>query len=438
MQEGELVYVANAVSSKEANWFEELGIHKSSDYYTVEFDTAGGNEIDSQSIKIGKTAKKPKNPTKAGYIFLGWYYLQESGTEDNPTYEEKEFDFNTKIINNYSLYAKYSGEAVMSSFKKSMYFWKYKSVITNITFTSDATLIPNNVKDAWNIKADENCADVMAYLEDSTMSLVIYSQYKIYANYNASLYFDSFSKLETIDFSNFSTEKTFSMNSMFRHCDIIKKLDLKNFKTENVTNMSRMFSNCKALTSLNLDKFNTSNVKSMYQMFNSCNNIISIELSSFKTQNVNNMQGMFSNCFNLKSLNLSHFQTEKVTNMYGMFNECRNLNDLNISNFNTEKVTNMNCMFNKCANLISLDLSSFNTYNVTNMSRMFSNCGKLTTIYANNKFVSSNGTDSTDMFISNVKLIGECGTVYNSANVNDASYAHVDGGPSNPGYFTFK
>ena len=42
MQEGELVYVENAVSSKEARWFEELGIQKSSDYYTVEFDTAGG------------------------------------------------------------------------------------------------------------------------------------------------------------------------------------------------------------------------------------------------------------------------------------------------------------------------------------------------------------------------------------------------------------
>lgn len=47
MQEGELVYAANAVSSKEAKWFEELGIQKSSDYYIVQFDSTGGNEIES-------------------------------------------------------------------------------------------------------------------------------------------------------------------------------------------------------------------------------------------------------------------------------------------------------------------------------------------------------------------------------------------------------
>ena len=54
IQEGNLVYVASEVSSQETKWLESLGIEEASDYYTVEFDSAGGNEIKSQIIKAGE------------------------------------------------------------------------------------------------------------------------------------------------------------------------------------------------------------------------------------------------------------------------------------------------------------------------------------------------------------------------------------------------
>ena len=35
-------------------------------------------------------------------------------------------------------------------------------------------------------------------------------------------------------------------------------------------------------------------------------------------------------------------------------------------------------------------------------------------------------------------LVGGKGTAYSSSNPKDKTYAHIDGGPSNPGYFTDK
>lgn len=41
--------------------------------YTIDFDSSGGTSIISQTIEQGKIITKPTDPTKEGYIFLGWY-----------------------------------------------------------------------------------------------------------------------------------------------------------------------------------------------------------------------------------------------------------------------------------------------------------------------------------------------------------------------------
>ena len=113
IQEWKLVYVSDEVSSQEVTWLKKLGIEQSSEYYTVDFDTGIDLAIASQTIKSGNLVKKPTNPTKSGYEFAGWYYSEQTGTEENPIYTEYEFDFDTSPTNNYSLYAKYCGEAIM-------------------------------------------------------------------------------------------------------------------------------------------------------------------------------------------------------------------------------------------------------------------------------------------------------------------------------------
>ena len=71
------------------------------------------------------------------------------------------------------------------------------------------------------------------------------------------------------------------------------------------------------------------------------------------------------------------------------------------------------------------------------MNSMFKNATNLKTIYGSSKFVTTAVTSSTNMFYGCTKLIGGAGTKYNSSYV-DKTYARIDGGTSNPGYFTAK
>ncbi len=71
------------------------------------------------------------------------------------------------------------------------------------------------------------------------------------------------------------------------------------------------------------------------------------------------------------------------------------------------------------------------------MNTMFHNSAKLTTIYVGDKFNTDNVTNSSSMFLGTGKLLGGSGTKYNSS-YTDKTYAHIDAGTSNPGYFTAK
>ncbi len=72
----------------------------------VKFETFDGSKVDDQVIKVtpiwAENVKKPKtDPTKDGYIFKGWY--KDSACKEN-------FDFNSKIISDTSIYAKWEKE----------------------------------------------------------------------------------------------------------------------------------------------------------------------------------------------------------------------------------------------------------------------------------------------------------------------------------------
>ena len=108
-----------------------------------------------------------------------------------------------------------------------------------------------------------------------------------------------------------------------------------------------------------------------------------------------------------------------------------------IENLNTSEVTSMDDMFNNCESLTSLDLSNFNTAKVTDMSFMFSECSQLETIYVGNDWTVDNVEMGTYMFSGCTSLKGGQGTTYNENKI-DKEYAHIDGGESNPGYFTLK
>ena len=133
---------------------------------------------------------------------------------------------------------------------------------------------------------------------------------------------------------------------------------------------------------------------------------------------------------------IEYLNTSEVTDMSWMFAICTQLKSLDVSRFNTSKVTNMNSMFVGCNRLTSLDVSSFNTSEVTNMSKMFSDCNKLVTIYVGDEWNTAKVTNSLSMFQNCNSLVGGKGTTYSSSNPKDKTYAHIDGGTSDPGYFS--
>ena len=72
-------------------------------YYTVTFDTQGGSVIDSVRVAKNATASEPKEPSRDGYTFAGWFTNKEYTTA---------YDFDSKVTENITLYAKWTEEVV--------------------------------------------------------------------------------------------------------------------------------------------------------------------------------------------------------------------------------------------------------------------------------------------------------------------------------------
>ena len=78
-----------------AKWKEvETSVHE----YTVSFDSCGGSAVAEQKIKENKKAAKPEDPSRGGYVFLGWY--KDSGLTSA-------YNFTAAVTGDLTLYAKW-------------------------------------------------------------------------------------------------------------------------------------------------------------------------------------------------------------------------------------------------------------------------------------------------------------------------------------------
>ena len=81
-----------------AKWTEKEPV-----YYTVSFNMGGhGTAPDGQIVEEGKKAERPSDPAESGWIFGGWYTDETCLTA---------FDFDTPIIKDTVIYAKWTKEA---------------------------------------------------------------------------------------------------------------------------------------------------------------------------------------------------------------------------------------------------------------------------------------------------------------------------------------
>lgn len=155
---------------------------------------------------------------------------------------------------------------------------------------------------------------------------------------------------------------------------------------------------------------------------------------SFANARPKNCSGWFSNS-NVSSITgMENLNTSEVTSMFNMFGHCYDLGSVDVSHFDTRKVTNMGQMFGGAA-CRELDLSSFDTSNVENMTEMFGACAPLMSIIVSDGWSLEKVTASASMFRDCENLVGGAGTAFDGSH-DDAEYAHIDGGSSNPGYLT--
>ena len=156
---------------------------------------------------------------------------------------------------------------------------------------------------------------------------------------------------------------------------------------------------------------------------------------SFKDYKPKNVKDWFTNLTNLQSITgTENLNTKEVTDMSYMFQDCIKLKSLDLSSWDTSNVTTMSNMFDNCRWLLSLDLSGWDTKKVTNMNEMFKNCSSLTRVYVGFKWSTEKVSPTASLFWNCILIVGEQGTEYNSNHI-DKSYAHIDGGTDNPGYF---
>ena len=79
-------------------------------FYTVSFDLGGhGSEIKAQTVRSGKKTTMPPTPSSADYRFIAWY--------TDPAFKH-EFDFESPVTSNLTLYAKWSEYKVLSKLRK--------------------------------------------------------------------------------------------------------------------------------------------------------------------------------------------------------------------------------------------------------------------------------------------------------------------------------
>ncbi len=71
--------------------------------YTISFDSAGGSEISNIKVTENNMVSMPENPKKENYIFGGWFTDKKCKVE---------YDFDTKVTKNITLYAKWTEKVV--------------------------------------------------------------------------------------------------------------------------------------------------------------------------------------------------------------------------------------------------------------------------------------------------------------------------------------
>lgn len=197
--------------------------------------------------------------------------------------------------------------------------------------------------------------------------------------------------------------------------------------------MARWFASCIDLRDIDFTNLDTRDTTSMTQLFDRCAKLYEVDMSGLDTSNVVSFSGMFDHS-GISTLNMASLDTSSVTSMQSMFDNCRQIISLDISGWDTSNVTTMQGMFYQCE-IAEIDLCGFDSSSLDNTNEMFRENENLVQITVSESFDLSNVSDSANMFTGCFSLVGGSGTTYDSSHT-DKTYAKIDGGVGDEGYFT--
>ena len=144
--------------------------------FTITFDTRGGSEVKPITIAEGATITLPRNPTKEGYIFDGWYLSDE--------FIEK-FNATQTISSNITVYAKWKEDGGNQDEKQSYtitFDTQGGSEVKSITIAEGETItLPSNptkegyIFDGWYLSEE--------FIEKFNATQTISSNITVYAKW---------------------------------------------------------------------------------------------------------------------------------------------------------------------------------------------------------------------------------------------------------------
>ena len=390
--------------------------------HSITINPNGGSVKQSKILtRVGNEIGILPSAKKNGYEFAGWYSDEGLTNRIN-----SKTIVTSEMTNIYAKYYEYNNDNT-SVFTDGNTLNKMMKTLAGSSNVNDYYTENNNIyyiKRSFDLINSDNIVSstdsqlpIYMWYEDNTIYYYTDAK-KVYLNEDSTGIFAFLKGLKEIDLSEFDFSSATTIEDAFMRDGALTKLDLNSVDTSNVTNMSGTFAGL-ALTNLDVSHLNTSNVTTMLSMF--------------------------ADSQNIESLDVSMFDTSKVTDMSLMFNHMASLTKLNVSGLNTSNVTDMGGLFSDLYNIETIDISTWNTYSLVNTSfeydndeiGMFGSCPKLKTIYVGDHWNTYRLKNDTNMFKDDYKLVGEKGTTYNYSKVGK-TYAHVDEGTDNPGYFTYR
>ena len=399
----------------------------------------------AQDIDLGIcTISSSYDSTTVGSYTVTATYRGKSTTYTVAVEDRDDAYFTTDVNTLYAYYGKYKSGAWLLSQANSSYKESVQKIVIDPSFSNyTPTNFSNMFAYYYNVLTIEG-------LENLNLSSVT-SMESLFSGDNS---------LTTLDLSSFDTKNVVNMVSMFSSCSSLKTIYVgSKWSTASVTESNSMFYNCTAIVGGKGTKFNSEKIDATYARvdgeasaqgyFTSVNPYAVSEggtLTFYYNANkpadaMDFSTGYFPWMWNSTITKVKiddSFKNYKPTSCAKLFYGLMYLTEIEgLENLNTEDVTDMSNMFYLCLNLKTLDLSGFDTRKVTNFGQMFSICTRLTTIYTGNNFVVGRSTLTTEMFSVCSSILGSQGTVYDN-DIQDGTYAKIDGGETAKGYFSAK